>query len=88
VQFGPLYNRQTLFAAFVQDEWRLTRKLTLSLGLRYELFSPLVEKFDRQANPNIANPLTAPGPVQPGRDHRQEGHHSGTRLHSIPHVVL
>lgn len=57
VQFSPLYNRQTLFGAFVQDEWRVTRKLTLNLGLRYELFTPVVDKFDRQANPNIANPL-------------------------------
>ncbi len=57
VQFSPLYNRQTLFGAFVQDEWRVNRKLTLNLGMRYELFTPVVDKFDRQANPNIANPL-------------------------------
>ena len=57
VQFSPLYNRQTLFGAFVQDEWRVNRKLTLNLGLRYELFTPVVDKYDRQANPNIANPL-------------------------------
>lgn len=57
VQFSPLYNRQTLFGAFLQDEWRLSRKLTLNLGLRYELFTPVVDKYDRQANPNIANPL-------------------------------
>jgi hypothetical protein len=57
VQFSPLYNRQTLFGSFVQDEWRISQKLTLNLGLRYELFTPVVDKYDRQANPNIANPL-------------------------------
>jgi hypothetical protein len=57
VQFSPLYNRQTLLGSFLQDEWRVSRKLTLNLGLRYELFTPVVDKYDRQANPNINNPL-------------------------------
>jgi hypothetical protein len=57
VQFSPLYNRQVLFGSFVQDEWRISRKLTLSLGIRYELFTPVMDKYDRQSNPNMANPL-------------------------------
>lgn len=57
VQFSPLYNRQQIWGAFLQDEWRLTSKLTLNLGLRYELFTPVSDKFDRQANPDIGNPL-------------------------------
>jgi hypothetical protein len=28
--------RQSVFGFFVQDDWRLTRKLTMNLGLRYE----------------------------------------------------
>lgn len=35
--YGRAY-RQNEFAAFVQDNWRLSRRLTLSLGLRYEYF--------------------------------------------------
>jgi hypothetical protein len=34
---GNKYLRNTLYGAFVQDNWRATRNLTLNLGLRYEL---------------------------------------------------
>jgi hypothetical protein len=32
---------------YSQDDWRLSRKLTLSVGLRYELPSPLTERHNR-----------------------------------------
>ena len=32
--------RNSLFAAFVQDNWRITSHLTLNLGLRYEVTTP------------------------------------------------
>ena len=35
---------------FVQDDWRVTRRLTLNLGLRYELNSPSVDQNDAIAN--------------------------------------
>jgi hypothetical protein len=56
VQFSPLYNRQTLWGAFIQDDWRVSPRLTLNLGLRYENFSPVFDKFDRQGNPVLSNP--------------------------------
>jgi hypothetical protein len=38
------------YAGFIQDDWKLTSKLTLNLGVRYELFSPIGEQFGRQSN--------------------------------------
>lgn len=40
------------FGFFAQDDWRMTPKLTLNIGLRYEFFSPVYERFNAQANFN------------------------------------
>jgi hypothetical protein len=37
----------TTWAFYLQDDWKLSKKLTLSIGLRYELASPLTERFNR-----------------------------------------
>jgi len=43
---------------FVQDQWRATRKLTVSVGLRWNLFIPLTETQDKISSfdPNLPNP--------------------------------
>jgi hypothetical protein len=38
------------YAVYVQDDWRASNKLTLNLGLRWDLFVPWVEIDDRQSN--------------------------------------
>ena len=38
-----------LWAGFVQDDWRISNKLTLNLGLRWEYESPIVERYNRSS---------------------------------------
>ncbi len=38
------------WAAYVQDDFRVNPRLTLNLGLRYEIFVPWIEKDNRQSN--------------------------------------
>jgi hypothetical protein len=36
--------------AYINDDWKVTPRLTLNLGLRYEFFTPAYERNDLQAN--------------------------------------
>jgi hypothetical protein len=47
--------KQTQFAGFVQDSWRVTSALTLSMGIRYELFLNPYEDRNRLAMFDIAS---------------------------------
>ncbi|MBS1852406.1 MAG: TonB-dependent receptor [Acidobacteria bacterium] len=53
--FDPQF-RQTEWMPWIQDDWRVTRKLTLNLGLRYER-----RPWPISANNTIANILLPPG---------------------------
>ncbi len=39
--------RDTYFGTYLQDDWKLNQKLTLNLGLRYELFTQPIDARDR-----------------------------------------
>lgn len=56
-------NRFSYASAFIQDDIKLTRRLTLNLGLRYEVAVPLRERTDRLT---FFDP-TAPNPAAGGR---------------------
>ncbi|WP_260703694.1 carboxypeptidase regulatory-like domain-containing protein [Edaphobacter flagellatus] len=45
----PGYYRWRYYAGYFQDDWRVTPKLTLNLGVRYEVETPRSEKFNNQA---------------------------------------
>ena len=42
--------RNSAFGAFVQDDWKITPKLTLNIGMRWQLFTPIYEVHDRMTN--------------------------------------
>jgi hypothetical protein len=50
-------------AWYFQDNWRATSKLTLNLGIRYELTLPRTERYNRMSwiDPGVASPLQVPG---------------------------
>lgn len=45
--------RSSEFAAYLQDDWRASRRLTLNLGVRYEVFTPFTEVANRIANVDL-----------------------------------
>ncbi len=47
-------NTTWYYAAFVQDDWRITNNLTVNVGLRYEYTSATKESQDRQSNFDFA----------------------------------
>ena len=53
-----LFYRRTSWALFLQDSWKVTRKLTLDYGLRWDLQQPLAELHSRMASfsPTTPNP--------------------------------
>jgi trimeric autotransporter adhesin len=48
---------------YVNDDWRVSPGLTVNFGVRWEYNSPLVEKYDRLVNLDIAPGYTAEQPV-------------------------
>src|SRR6266542_1305341 len=55
---GPLDASNWEHGFFVMDDWKISPRVTLNLGVRYELITPFVEKNDLLVNfdPNFVNP--------------------------------
>jgi outer membrane receptor protein involved in Fe transport len=50
LQQGVPYETYTEYGAFVQDQWRVSNKLTVNIGLRYDVFTPVKERDNRQSD--------------------------------------
>ncbi|HZT36605.1 MAG TPA: TonB-dependent receptor [Bryobacteraceae bacterium] len=50
--------RHRYYGVFVNDNWRITPKLTLDVGVRYDLQTPMFERDNRMTNFDV-NPLSA-----------------------------
>jgi outer membrane receptor protein involved in Fe transport len=70
-------NRYRVVSTFFQDDWKATRRLTLNLGFRYDIFFPRMEAHNNFSSfdPSAPNPNAGgrPGAVVflgdgPGRD--------------------
>ncbi len=57
---GPVAGKEFYRAFYGGDTWKVTNKLTLNLGFRYDLPGSWTERFDRLTyfNPRVANPVT------------------------------
>ncbi len=56
--FGGVANRKYYSGIYFQDDWKVTRRLTLNIGIRWDFFSLVGEKYGAQANfiPSLTDP--------------------------------
>jgi trimeric autotransporter adhesin len=69
IRYGSTSNYflQNQWNGYAQDEWKLRPSFTLLLGVRYEYFSPVSEKYGRMANLDIASAFTNVAVVTPNQ---------------------
>ncbi len=58
-----VFTRSRYMGYYIQDDWKITRKLTLNLGLRFEFDIPRWETQDRQSywDLDAKSPISVPG---------------------------
>ncbi len=52
--FYPHYNTKEPFG-YVQDDWRATSRLTINMGVRYDIFTPYTEQDNHLVNVDLTN---------------------------------
>jgi hypothetical protein len=73
---GYFYFRQMEFGPYFQDTWRVSQRLTLDLGVRWDKWTVYKEKYDRLVNLDITKSQTGMAVVTP----------NNTTLESIPGI--
>ncbi|MES2392866.1 MAG: TonB-dependent receptor [Acidobacteriota bacterium] len=58
---GNAYVKQAYYIGYAQDEWKVTPSLTLNYGMRYEYYSPLHEKRNKEVVFNMEQGQIYPG---------------------------
>ena len=64
--------RATLLTGYVQDDWKLTPRLTLNLGARYEYLRPFQDKYNKLANVDLDTDPSNPQLVLAGQVGKSE----------------
>jgi outer membrane receptor protein involved in Fe transport len=59
--------RETDVGAYFQDNWKVTPKLTLNLGLRYQYYQPTYDKWDKAAIIDLPTNTVHHGTWKPSR---------------------
>jgi hypothetical protein len=57
------YLRQSVYDAYIRDDWRVRPELTLNVGLRWEYGAPITELKNRLVNLDVAQDFSAATPV-------------------------
>ena len=73
---GYFYFQQNEIGLYAHDTWRVSSKLTLDLGVRWDKWTPYKEKYDRLVNVDLANYTTGMQILTPG----------STRLEDMPGI--
>ena len=67
------YFRGSGYGFYVNDDWRITAKLSLVAGIRWEYATPVRELYNRLVNLDIAPGFSAVAAVEPGQTTRYSG---------------
>jgi hypothetical protein len=73
----PGYSRDSTYGAFAQDDFKVTRKLTLNLGVRWDLFMPETQRYNQKTWIDYSQPNPAANNIPGILNHATPGNETG-----------